>query len=172
MNIGNFYDIIKFKFYFGGDFTKKLSKITFIVTIIAEVMCCLILNTLGGIAFIMNDYDKCGIALFISTVFLVTALIFIKFKKTIIPLILTIVGTGSYIYTLAVISAIPNAKVPKESTEVLLAKHYPTIAVTVLLILLIFFNFFSEEAVQKRLERKNKKLAERERSLNEDEKII
>lgn len=120
----------------------------------------------------MNDYDKCGIALFISTVFLVAALILIKFKKTIIPLIFTIVGTGSYIYTLAVISAIPNTKIPKENTEVLLAKHYPTITVTVLLILLIFFNFFSEEAVQKRLERKNKKLAERERSLNEDEKII
>lgn len=120
----------------------------------------------------MNDYNKCGIALFISTVFLVAALILIKFKKTIIPLIFTIVGTGSYIYTLAVISAIPNTKIPKENTEVLLAKHYPTIAVTVLLILLVFFNFFSEEAVQKRLKRKNKKLAERERSLNEDEKII
>lgn len=172
MNIGIFYVIIKFKFYFGGDLTKKLSKITFIITVIAEVICCLVLNTLGGIAFLMNDYDKCGIALFISTVFLIAALILIKFKKAIIPLILTIAGTGSYIYTLAVISAIPNTKIPKEYTEALLAKHYPTIAVTVLLILLIFFNFFSEEAVQKRLKRKNEKLAERERSLNDDEKII
>lgn len=130
------------------------------------------LNTLGGAAFIMNGYDKCGIALFASTVLLVAALVFIKFKKSIIPLILTIFGSACYIYTLAVIEAIPNTKIPKEYTEALLAKHFPTIAVTVLLILLIIFNFFSEEAVQKRLEKRNLRKAERERSLNDDEKIL
>ncbi|MCI5945804.1 MAG: hypothetical protein MRZ39_02720 [Oscillospiraceae bacterium] len=130
------------------------------------------LNTLGGAAFIMNGYDKCGIALFASTVLLVAALVFIKFKKSLIPLILTIFGSACYIYTLAVIEAIPNTKIPKEYTEALLAKHFPTIAVTVLLILLIIFNFFSEEAVQKRLEKRNLRKAERERSLNDDEKIL
>lgn len=130
------------------------------------------LNTLGGAAFIMNGYDKCGIALFASTVLLVAALVFIKFKKSLIPLILTIFGSACYIYTLAVIEAIRNTKIPKEYTEALLAKHFPTIAVTVLLILLIIFNFFSEEAVQKRLEKRNLRKAERERSLNDDEKIL
>lgn len=130
------------------------------------------LNTLGGAAFIMNGYDKCGIALFASTVLLVAALVFIKFKKSLIPLILTIFGSACYIYTLAVIEAIPNTKIPKEYTEALLAKHFPTIAVTVLLILLIIFNFLSEEAVQKRLEKRNLRKAERERSLNDDEKIL
>ncbi len=156
----------------GGVSTKKISKITFILAIIAEVVCCLVLNTLGGAAFIMNGYDKCGIALFASTVLLVAALVFIKFKKSLIPLILTIFGSACYIYTLAVIEAIPNTKIPKEYTEALLAKHFPTIAVTVLLILLIIFNFFSEEAVQKRLEKRNLRKAERERSLNDDEKIL
>lgn len=156
----------------GGVFTKKISKITFILAVIAEVICCLGLNTLGGAAFIMNGYEKCGIALFVSTVLLIAALIFIKFKKSLVPLILTIFGSACYIYTLAVIEAIPNTKIPKEYTEALSAKHFPTIAVTVLLILLIIFNFFSEEAVQKRLEKRNLRKAERERSLNDDEKIL
>ncbi|MGN1135452.1 MAG: hypothetical protein ACI4SF_04465 [Oscillospiraceae bacterium] len=130
------------------------------------------LNTLGGAAFIMNGYDNCGIALFISTVLLIAALVFIAFKKSLVPLILTIVGSGFYIYTLAVIEAIPNTKIPKEYTEALSAKHFPTIAVTVLLILLVIFNFFSEEAVQKRIEKRNSKKAEKERSLNDDEKIL
>lgn len=142
------------------------------MAIIAEVICCLVLNTLGGAAFIMNGYDKCGIALFASTVLLIAALVFIKFRKTLVPLILTVFGSACYIYTLAVIEAIPNTKIPKEYTEALSAKHFPTIAVTVLLILLIIFNFFSEEAVQKRLEKKNMRKAERERSLNDDEKIL
>lgn len=120
----------------------------------------------------MNGYEKCGIALFASTVLLVAALVFIKFKKSLIPLILTIFGSACYIYTLAVIEAIPNAKIPKEYTEALSAKHFPTISVTVLLILLIIFNFFREEAVQKRLEKRNTRKAERERSLNDDEKIL
>lgn len=136
------------------------------------MVCCLVLNTLGGAAFIMNGYDKCGIALFASTVLLVAALVFIKFKKSLVPLILTIFGSACYIYTLAVIEAIPNTKIPKEYTEALSAKHFPTIAVTVLLILLIIFNFFSEEAVQKRFEKRNARKAERERSLNDDEKIL
>lgn len=130
------------------------------------------LNTLGGAAFIMNGYDKCGIALFISTVLLVAALVFIAFKKSLVPLILTIVGSGFYIYTLAVIEAIPNTKIPKEYTEALSAKHFPTVAVTVLLIMLVIFNFFSEEAVQKRIEKRNSKKAEQDRSLNDDEKIL
>lgn len=158
--------------YYGGVFTKKISKITFILAIIAEVICCLVLNSLGGAAFIMNGYEKCGIALFASTVLLVAALIFIKFKKTLVPLILTVIGSACYIYTLAVIEAIPNTKIPKEYTEALSAKHFPTIAVTVLLILLITFNFFSEEAVRKRLEKRNLRRAEKERSLNDDEKIL
>ena len=120
----------------------------------------------------MNGYDKCGIALFASTVLLVAALVFTKFKKSLVPLILTILGSACYIYTLAVIEAVPNTKIPKEYTEALSAKHFPTISVTVLLIMLIIFNFFSEEAVQKRLEKRNARKAERDRSLNDDEKIL
>lgn len=157
---------------YGGVFTKKISKITFILAIIAEVVCCLVLNTLGGAAFIMNGYEKCGIALFASTLLLIAALVFIKFKKSLVPLILTILGSACYIYTLAVIEAIPNTKIPKEYTEALSAKHFPTIAVTVLLILLIIFNFFSEESVQKRYEKRMQRKAEKERSLNDDEKIL
>lgn len=174
MNVYKEYAIMKtlLQIHFGGDFTKKISKITFILAVAAEVICCLVLNTLGGAAFIMNGYDKCGFALFASTVLLVAALILIKFKKSLVPLILTIIGSACYIYTLAVIEAIPNTKIPKEYTEALSAKHFPTISVTVLLILLVIFNFFSEEAVQKRMEKRERARAEKERSLNDDERIL
>ena len=127
---------------------------------------------MGAYAFINYGYEKCGYALLISTVLLVTALIFAILKKTIIPVLLNILGSAGYIYTLSVLSAIPNTKIPKESTERLMANHYPTIAVTVLLIMLAFFNFFSKEAIEKRQCKLFKKQQELNRSLTDDEKII
>lgn len=174
MNVFNCCGIIQIIINFcrGGLFTKKAYKITFILAVIAEIICCLGLNTMGGIAFLLNNYNKCGIALFISTFFLVIALIFIKYKKSVIPFILTIIGSAFYIYTLAVLESIPNTKIPKESTEVLASKHFPTIIVTVLLTLLVVFNLFSEEACKKRSEKKAHKKAIENRELSENEKIL
>lgn len=153
-------------------FTKTAHKATLVLAIIAEIICCLGLNTMGAYAFINYGYEKCGYALIISTVLLVTALIFAILKKAIIPLLFNIFGSAGYIYTLSVLSAIPNTKIPKENTERLMANHYPTIAVTVLLVLLVFFNFFSKEAIEKREQKRLKKYQELNRSLTDDEKII
>lgn len=151
---------------------KKAGKITLILAIVAEVICCFGLNLMGGYAFIINGYEKCGYALFASTVLLAAALVVATFKKVVIPLLLNIGGSLCYIYTIAVLAAIPNTKIPKESTEALMAKHFPTIIVTVLLVLLVFFNFMDEDAVRRRREKRNAAKAAENRRLDEHEKII
>ncbi|MGN0587571.1 MAG: hypothetical protein ACI4JF_09820, partial [Oscillospiraceae bacterium] len=120
---------------------KTARNVTLVLTIAAAVICCLGLNLMGGSAFIANGYEKCGYALFISSALLTAATVLGGFKKVILPVILDIFGSAGYIYTLSVLNAIPNTKIPKESTETLMAYHYPTIIVTVLIILLAFFNF-------------------------------
>lgn len=157
---------------YGVIYTEKGRKITLILTIIAEVICCLGLNMLGGFGFIFNGYEKCGYALFISTALLVAALVIAVFKKVIIPILLNILGSVFYIYALAALGSIPNTLIPKENTERLMMNHYPTIIVTILLVLLAFFNFMSEEAVQKRLAAKKAKESERDRALTDNEKIL
>jgi hypothetical protein len=152
--------------------TKTARKITLILTIIAEIICCFGLNLLGGYAFIINGYEKCGYALFISTALLAAALIFAAFRKVIVPFLLNAAGSACYIYTLSILGAIPNTKIPKESTEALMAYHYPTIAVTVLLALIVFFNFMDSDAVQRRNEKRKAKKAAKERALADHEKII
>ena len=142
----------------GVIFTKTARTITLVLASIAEVICCLGLNSMGAYAFISNGYEKCGYALILSTIFLLTALISAILKKVLIPFILNILGSGGYIYALAILSAIPNTKIPTESIERLMANHYPTAFVTVFLIVIIFFNYFSKEAVEKRAEKRKKEI--------------
>lgn len=146
--------------------------VTLILTIAAAAICCLGLNLMGGFAFIANGYEKCGYALFFSSALLSAAVILGCFKKVILPVILDIFGSAGYIYTLSVLNAIPNTKIPKASTEALMANHYPTIIVTVLIILLAVFNFMQEDAVEKRRKAKAAKTAAENRSLNDNERIL
>lgn len=127
---------------------------------------------MGAYAFISNGYEKCGYALIISTVLLIIALISSALKKVILPLLFNILGSAGYIYALAVLSAIPNTKIPKESIERLMANHYPTVFVTVFLVVLVFLNYFSKEAVEKRAKKREEKYLELNRKLRDDEKII
>lgn len=153
-------------------FTENGRKVLLILSVIAEIICCGLLNLMGAYAFIVNEYLNCGYALIISSVLLISALFFAAFRKVIIPLILNIFGSAGYIYALSVLSSIPSTKIPAENTEKLMANHYPTIAVTVLLVLLILFNFMSKDAVEKRRSKKLAKIKELNRSLTDDEKII
>ena len=146
--------------------------VTLILTIAAAVICCLGLNLMGGFAFIAQGYDKCGYALFISSALLSAAVILGASKKVLLPVILDIFGSAGYIYTLSVLNAIPNTKIPRTSIETLMANHYPTIIVTVLIILLAVFNFMQEDAVEKRRKAKAAKIAAENRSLNDNERIL
>lgn len=146
--------------------------VTLILTIAAAVICCLGLNLMGGFAFIAQGYDKCGYALFISSALLSAAVILGGSKKVLLPVILDIFGSAGYIYTLSVLNAIPNTKIPRTSIETLMANHYPTIIVTVLIILLAVFNFMQEDAVEKRRKAKAAKIAAENRSLNDNERIL
>lgn len=152
--------------------TKIARNVTLVLTIAATVISCLGLNLMGGYAFLINGYENCGYALFISSVILIAAVIIAAFKKVIIPLLLNIVGSAFYIYSLTFLAAIPNTKIPSENIEKLMSHHYPTIAVTVLLALLIFFNFMTDEAVKKRHNTKMLKKSTLERELSDDEKIM
>lgn len=164
--------MLLFIYILGVILTKTARIAVIVLTVAAEVIACLGLNCMGAYAFITNGYEKCGYALLISTALLVIALLFAIFKKSLIPLLLNIFGSAGYIYTISVLASIPHTKIPKESTERLMANHYPTIAVTVLLAVLVFLNFFSKEAIEKRKQKRDKKLAELNRDLRDEEKII
>lgn len=139
----------------------------------AEIICCLGLNTIGAIALLeYPKYEKCGYALIASTVLLVLALVFALLKTYIIPLVLNAAGTIAYAYTLAVLSGIPNSVAPRASVERLLLNHFPTVIVTLLLILLVCFTFFSPEQVEKRHKRKMEKSEKNNRNLADNERIV
>lgn len=153
--------------------TKKARTIVLFLSIVSVLICCLGLNLMGGFAFLnYENYTSCGYALLISSVLLVIAFIFAALKKVIIPIVFNLSGTIAYVYTLAFLNAIPNTKIPKESIDILLIKHYPTIAVTVFLALLVFFNYMGEDAVKKRTEKKQAKNAAENRQLNDNERIV
>ena len=130
------------------------------------------INIAGGIALLINNYENCGIALFISSLFLISGTIIAIFEKVWIPAVFNIIGTVSYIYTVSQIYAIPNTLIPKEKTEPLAERHLFTVIVTVLLAMLAFFNFFTDKNVQKRQKRRDKKIEIQDRALKDEEKIL
>lgn len=132
-------------------------------------------NIFGGIAIIIVNYEKygkIGIALLISSLFLIAGTVISAFQKVWIPAVFNIIGTVSYIYTVTQLYNIPNTLKPKVKTEFLAERHLLTVIVTVLLAVVTFFNFFSEKNSQKRQERRSRKLAERDRELTDSEKIL
>ena len=133
------------------------------------------INIFGGISIIVVNYEKygkIGIALLISSLFLISGIVTAAFQKVWIPAVFNIIGSAAYIYTVSKLYAIPNTLIPKTQTEPLAERHLLTVIVTVLLAALTFFNFFSDKNVQKRQKLREKKIAEQNRALKDDEKII
>ena len=89
-----------------------------------------------------------------------------------LSLIFNIAGTLLYIYPIAVLNGIPNSSVPRSSIEILTSRIYPAISVTILLLIVIFADFFSYDRSAERAAKRNEKLKERSRSLTDDEKIV
>ena len=152
-----------------------LRKVSLVLSCAAFAVCCLFLNLLGGAALYYNNYENAGISLMISVAVLLAALIFAFFRKGIfnlLSLIFNIAGTLLYIYPIAVLNGIPNAAVPRSSVEILTSRIYPAVSVTILLLTVIFADFFSYDRMTERAKKKSEKLKERQRSLTDDEKIV
>ncbi|MBQ4226123.1 MAG: hypothetical protein II664_07405, partial [Oscillospiraceae bacterium] len=64
--------------------------------------------------------------------------------------------------------AIPNTLIPKTATEPLAQRIYPTAAVSIAIVAMIVFNYFSESNIRRREQIR----AEKQRALRDDEKII
>ena len=151
---------------------EKARKISLTLCIVAAAIISLFINIAGGIALMMNNYEKCGIALFISSLFLIAGTVTAIFERVWIPAVFNIIGTSAYIYTVSKLYAIPNSLIPKTATEPLSERHLLTVIVTVLLAALTFFNFFSNKNIQKRQQRRSQKAAEQDRQLKDSEKIL
>lgn len=152
-----------------------LRKVMLVLSAAAFAVCELFLNLMGGIAFIMNNYENCGISLIIAVAAFAIALISAFFRKpaaNIISIVFNIIGTVFYIYPLGILNGIPNAKIPRESIEVLTSRIYPSVLVTVFLAMVIFADFFSYERSAKRAENRQRRIAEKQRALTDDERII
>ena len=134
------------------------------------------INIFGGVSIIVVNYDTygdLGIALLISSAFLILGTALACFEKIWLPIVFNIIGTLSYIYTVHGLYSIPDSsKRPKLKTEALADKHMFTVIVTLLLAALIIFNLFTEKNVKKRQDKKAKKFNKENRSLNDSEKIL
>ncbi len=151
---------------------KKFRTVTMVLCIAAAVIISVFINTAGGIALIINNYSECGIALLSSTVLLAAGTVIACFKKVWLPVILNVIGTVCYIYTVSEIYAIPNELIPKQSTEPLAERHLLTVIVTLLLFLFALLNYFDEKNTEKRNKKRRLKSERENRKLSDDEKIV
>ncbi|MDE5993670.1 MAG: hypothetical protein K2G87_11545 [Oscillospiraceae bacterium] len=157
---------------------KKARTASLVLCIIAVAIISLFINTAGGfaLAFMVESssdiFRKCGIALMVSSAFLIAGTVVACFKKVWIPLVLNIIGTACYIYTVSKIYAIPNSLRPKTDTEPLAERHLLTVIVTILLFALTVFNFLDEKNVKKRSEKRRLKEEALTRKLSDDEKLL
>lgn len=151
------------------------------LTIASVIIICGFLNISAGYAFcclieVENQenivlFNSMGTSLLLSSLFLITATIIALFKKILLPLILNVIGSAFYIYTVSELYAIPNTAIEKSRTEFLAERHMFTIIVTLLLLVLIIFNYFDETNVNKRKKLKEKS-AKDNRELTSEEKIL
>lgn len=157
---------------------KKARTVTAVLCVTAAAIISLFINSAGGfaLAFMVESssdiFKSCGIALLISSAFLIAGTVVACFKKVWIPLAFNIIGTACYIYTVSEIYAIPNTLRPKADTEPLAERHLLTVIVTVLLFALTVFNYLDEKNVSKRNEKRRLKAENIDRKLSDDEKIM
>jgi len=161
---------------------KTTRNIVLTLTISATLIICGFMNISAGYAFCclievdsqkyIELFNSMGTGLLLSSLFLIIAVVIAFFKKMWIPLILNIIGSGFYIYTVSKLYAIPNTELPETVTEPLAERHLLTIIVTLLLIVLVILNYFDETNVTKRTNAKKKHIEQNERTLTSDEMIL
>lgn len=153
-----------------------------VLTIAAVIIICGFVNVSAGYAFCclievesqeyIDLFNSMGSCLLLSSLFLSASAVVAIFKKVWIPLVLNIIGSAFYIYTVSEIYAIPNSALEKSRTEFLAERHLITVVVTLLLFALIIFNFLDEKNANKRKLKKDKKTAQTNRELTSEETIL
>ncbi|MCH5194477.1 MAG: hypothetical protein J1F11_10980 [Oscillospiraceae bacterium] len=154
---------------------KKARITTMTLCIAAAAIISGYIDIFGGISIIVVNYEKygkLGIALLISSFFLISGTILAIFEKVWLPAVFNIIGTVSYIYTVSEIYAIPNTLISKTETEPLAERHLLTVIVTVLLAVLTVLNYFSEKNTDKRAKKRQAKHDRENRKLKDSEKIV
>ena len=144
---------------------KKIRIIFAVLLIIALLVFPIFMNVLGGAAMILNDNEDLGIMLIISSALFIASAVFALIRKNLLSIIAMIPATVLAAYVIRAVSLIPN-------TDSLVYRHLPTIAVPILTAIVILFNFLDPEAVKKRAEKRAKRIAEENRSLEDNEKIV
>lgn len=153
-------------------------KIMLAVGIASFCICGLYLNGMGGAAIIVKadeKYARLGVCLLVSTVLFGGTLGTAFSRKgilNVISLLLNAAATVLWIYPLACLNGVPNSVVEKTRMEVLTNRIYPAVIITISLGLAVFADFFSYERITKRAEKRERKMALKNRPLNENEKII
>lgn len=153
-----------------------LRKIFLGLSCAAFAVCGLFLNGLGGTAILMHASDKyrsTGIYLLVSVGLFAVSLAAAFFRGTaanIISALTNAAATGFFIYAAAFLTGIPDSAVPAENIEVLTARIYPSLIITVCLFVAVIADILSPERIQRRIERK-KARAESEK-LDDKDRII
>lgn len=150
----------------------KAKRVFVVLSVIALVICSLFLNLVGGIGFYINGYENIGTALFVSSAALTLSVIFLGKGRMVLPAVFDIIGTAGYAYAIKLILEIPHSKVPKQSTEMFAGRVYPAITVSVLVLIVVIMNYFSDIQKDKREARRKKKYDKTNRPLKRNEKIL
>lgn len=171
INVINIWRCVKIKKVELSDYDKA-KRVFIVLAVAALVICSLFLNLVGGIGFYINGYENVGTALFVSSFFLTLSVIFLGKGRMILPAVFDVIGTAGYAYAIKVILDIPHSKVAKQSTEMFAGRIYPAITVTVIVLIVVIMNYFSDIQKAKREARRKKKYDRTNRPLKKDEKIL
>lgn len=157
---------------------KKARIVTLVLCVAAAAVFSGFINIMGGIALVFyvesasDIFRNCGICLWVSSAFLIAAVVLAAFQKVWLPAAFNIIGSSFYIYMVKTFYGIPNELLSKADTERFAERHLMTVFVTVLLAILIFLNYFSEKNAQKRSKKRAEKQNKNDRKLTDDEKIL
>lgn len=144
----------------------------------AYAVCGLFLNGFGGIGILINadeKYHPIGVMLIASAGVFLGALVFAYIRRAwanILSGVLDATATVLYILPLNALNSIPDSTIPKANIDLLTSRIYPSIAVTVFLAAAVIADALTYDRITAREKRREERLREKNRGLNEDEKIV
>ncbi|MDR0974106.1 MAG: hypothetical protein LBL80_00190 [Ruminococcus sp.] len=154
---------------------KLLRTILLIATGIITVFFGVIINVLGAVGFFQNEqteFAQGAYGILAAAPLLGIAYLLTIFKMTFIPAVLDILGSAGYIYTLHYLNSLAEGWMPRWVTDNIASNHYPSIFVSIFILIICVFNYFLPEKIDRRKKLHTARLVEEQRALREDEKIL